>query len=93
MLRKELVKWYHENLKHPGQKRMYLTMNKHYSWPKMRIDIERHVAACDTRQNFKLTTKKKYGKLSLKDNSTLDLFEDVQVDLIGPWRINIVQKS
>lgn len=71
---------------------MYLRMNKHYSWPKMRIDIERHVAACDTCQKFKVTDIKKYGKLSLKDNAALEPFEDVQVDLIGPWRINIMQK-
>ena len=87
------MKWYNENLKHPGQKRMYMSMNKHYSWPKMRIDIERHVVTCDTCQKFKLTAKKKYGKLPLKDNVAPEPFEDVQVDLIGPWKIDIMQKS
>ena len=36
---------------------------------------------------------KKYGKLPIRNNVASDLFHTVQVDLIGPWKIEIAQAN
>jgi len=50
VLRKQLTRWYHETLLHPGVNRMYDTLRQHYTWPKMKTDIEAWLRGCDACQ-------------------------------------------
>jgi hypothetical protein len=47
--------------------------------------IEALVCTCAAFQKCKLTTVKKYGKIPLPTNTKIAMWEEVHVDLIGPW--------
>jgi hypothetical protein len=84
-LRASLLQWYHSTLQHPGVKRMQATVREHFYWPGIDAAIESLVRTCDTCQRCKLTAVKRYGKIPLPATSTLAPWEEVHVDLIGPW--------
>ena len=88
---KAVLEWYHEMLQHPGAQRMYHTIRQYFTWKKMKAQIEDLVAHCDVCQRCKKTGKKKYGKLPLKDDNSPEPFESVAVDLVGPWKVDVVQ--
>jgi Reverse transcriptase (RNA-dependent DNA polymerase). len=81
------LRWFHQLLMHPGATRMLLTINKHFTFPRMRSVIEDFVGKCDICQRTKLTTPRD-GLLPLKDPE-LDPWYQVQVDLIGPWEVDL----
>jgi hypothetical protein len=49
--------------------------------------VEHLVHTCATCQKCKLTAVKKYGKISLPTNQHIGAWEEVHVDLIGPWDV------
>ena len=57
-LQANLMDWFHENLSHPGQKRMYNTMSLYYTWKGMKEDINKFVVTCEKCQKNKKTTIK-----------------------------------
>jgi hypothetical protein len=82
------LKCFHQLLMHPGSTCMLQqTMNKHFTFPKMWSTIEEFVKKCDTCQITKHSAPCN-GFLPLKDPK-LDPWYQVQVDLIGPWRVDL----
>jgi len=86
-LRASLLQWYHLTLQHPGVKRMQATLKENFYWPGVDAAVENLVKNCDTCQRCKLTAVKKYGKIPLPADSKLTPWEEVHVDLIGPWDV------
>ena len=93
LLQYPLMEWFHENLSHPGQKRMYNTMATYYTWKGMKCDVENFVSTFVNCQKFKKTEQKKYAKLPLRDDIAPEPFYTLQVDLIGPWNVEIKQAN
>ena len=87
------MNWFHESLSHPGQKRMYNTMALYYTWKGMKEDINDFASTCKKCQKYKKTALKKYGKLPVRNDIAPDPFHTVQIDLIGPWKIEIAQTN
>jgi hypothetical protein len=81
------LRWFHQLLMHSGSTSMLQTMNKHFTFPKMRSTIEDFVKRCDTCQRTKSSSARD-GLLPLKDPE-LDPWYQVQVDLIGPWQVDL----
>jgi hypothetical protein len=48
---------------HPGSTKMYQDLKQHYWWTKMKIEIARYVARCDTCRRFKAIHMKTDGPL------------------------------
>ena len=84
------LEWFHHTLNHPGSTRMLSTINKHFWFPKMRIKVEEHVKTCDICQRIKGPFPK-LGKLPIKHNEN-NPWEEVQVDLVGPWQFKLNPK-
>ena len=82
-LQERIIRFYHENLKHPGVTRTMQTIQQFMVWPKMQASIENYVNQCSICQRFKRSTKK-YGKLPTKIPVTTPWLE-VHVDHIGPY--------
>jgi hypothetical protein len=66
---------------------MQATVKENLYWPGVDTAVEAFVRKCETRQKCKITAVKKYGKLPLPANTNLVPWEEVHVDLIGPWGV------
>jgi Integrase zinc binding domain len=81
-LEHRIIKFYHDNLKHPEVTPTLQTIQQFMVWPKMQLSIEKYVNECGTCQRFKRSTKK-HGKLPAKIPVAVPWLE-VHVDHIGP---------
>jgi hypothetical protein len=81
-LQERTIRFYHENLKHPGVTRTMQTIQQFMVRPKMQASIEKYVNQSSICQKFKRSTKK-YGKLPTKILVTTAWVE-VHLDPIGP---------
>ena len=54
-----VLEWYHDMLQHLGTQRMYNTIRQHFTWRKMKGQLERLVARCDICQRCNKMGKKK----------------------------------
>ena len=80
---KPTIKWFHIVTGHPGSKKLRLTLDQRYYHPNMRGQIDNYVYAnC---QQHKLDGKG-YGLLPERELREQP-FEEVAVDIIGPWKI------
>jgi hypothetical protein len=70
---------------------MYNTLRQHYTWPKMKTDIETWLHDFDACQRAKRGGRG-YGHVPLKDVETAR-WKDVAVDLAGPWTATIDDKK
>jgi hypothetical protein len=86
-LRSAILEWYHTTLLHPGTKRMQATVKENFYWPGIDAAVEALVRKCDTCQKCKITAVKKYGKIPLPVHRHLQPWEEVHIDLIGPWDV------
>jgi hypothetical protein len=86
-LRSQLLQWYHITLQHPGIKRMQATVREHFYWPGIDAAVEQLVHACPICQQYKITAVKRYGKIPLPTTEPILPWEEVHVDLIGPWPV------
>jgi transposase InsO family protein len=84
-LRNHVVKWYHEMLCHPGEKRTEETIRQHLTWPGLKTDVIKHIKKCPNCQRNK-KQKKKYGHLPPKLAESQP-WEHLCVDMIGPYQI------
>ena len=84
------VEWFHRTLNHPGTGRMIGTITRHFWFPRMRAIIEDFVKHCDTCQRIKGPFPK-LGKLPAKQVES-NPWEEVQVDLVGPWKFKYPPK-
>ena len=71
-------------LVHPGESRTIQTIAQHFHWSSRAADVKLHVQLCATCQHYKKQCKK-YGHLPVKTHRDLDPWEEVHVNLIGPW--------
>jgi hypothetical protein len=84
-LRAAILQWYHATLQHPGVKHMQATVQENFYWPCMDAAVESLVPTCAICQQCKLTAVKKYGKITLPVNTKVTPWEEVHVNLVGPW--------
>ena len=90
-LRHRLIHWYHSILVHPGAGRLFATIDRFFTWPKMKKDIESFTRVCHACQ---------LGKRGLQGRRHVPLkdverqpWEDAAVDLSGPWKTTIDNKD
>ena len=81
----DTVKWFHQVMGHPGEKRLQDTMNQRYHHPKLCYHIEK--LKCKDCQKYKLAGHG-YGLLP-KQEVWIAPWEEVAIDLIGPWKVKI----
>ena len=86
-----VIKWFHSVLIHPGARRMYDTITAHFYSPKFRSIIDTFCKTCDICQRIHSRVPK-LGKLPPKQTEQ-NPWEEVQVDLIGPWEFKINSKN
>jgi hypothetical protein len=84
-LRKEISKWCHTTIHHPGIVRTKKSIKSHLTWTGMRTDIEQYVQKCRICQLCK-NARKKYGYLSKQDINQ-DPWHTIYVDTIGPYSV------
>jgi hypothetical protein len=66
---------------HPGSTKMYQDLKQHYWWTKMKIEIARYVARCDTCRRVKAVHMKTAGPLQSLPIPTWK-WEDISMDFI-----------
>jgi hypothetical protein len=66
---------------HPGSTKMYQDLKQHYWWTKMKIEIARYVAKCDTCRCVKAIHMKVVGPLQSLSIPTWK-WEDINMDFI-----------
>jgi len=84
-LQERAVKWYHEQLCHPGLSRTEATIRQHFTFNGLSEMVEDHVKKCKICQKCK-KSHKKYGHLPEKE-AEAEPWEKLCVDLIGPYKI------
>jgi hypothetical protein len=83
----DLINWYHTTLNHIGMTRLYETIATHFHHPRLKARVEQRVTNCDACQRNKAIGPG-YGELPERDAQLLP-WNEVAVDLIGPWKISI----
>ncbi len=81
----DTVKWFHQVMGHPGEKRLQDTLNQHYHHPKLRYHIDK--LKCKDCQKYKLAGRG-YGLLP-KQEVRFAPWEEVAINLIGPWKVKV----
>ena len=81
----DIVEWYHKVLGHVGINKLYETIHMHCHHPQLKRIVERH--HCDICKRNKLWGQG-YGHLPPR-NAPLVPWDEVAVDLIGPWKIQV----
>jgi hypothetical protein len=79
----DTVKWFHQVMGHPGEKRLHEMLNQHYHLPKLHYHIEK--LKCKDCQKYKLAGRG-YGLLP-KQEVQFAPWEEVAINLIGPWKV------
>ena len=82
-MEQEVTEWYHENLLHPGEKRLELTLRQHFTFIGLAPMTRRVCKACMTCKSLK-ANHKKYGKLPPKTPELIP-WHTLCIDLIGPY--------
>jgi hypothetical protein len=81
----ETVKWFHQVMGHPGEKRLRETLQQRYYHSKLRYTIDKF--KCEHCQRHKLSGKG-YGLLPERE-MRIAPWEEVAIDLIGPWTVKV----
>jgi hypothetical protein len=81
------VKWYHLALDHCGVSRLADTLRIHFHHPQVQFVCEKEVGKCDPCQRLKRMGHK-YVETTSREAPLLS-WQDVAVDLIGPWNISL----
>jgi transposase InsO family protein len=81
------IEWYHILLAHCGITRMLATIGIHLFFPNMKRHIEAFVQTCDVCQRHKQPGQP-YGHLPPRNDMAVP-WEEVAVDLVGPWKISL----
>ena len=83
-LQSKIISWHHSMLAHPGESHTTQTITQHFHWSSLAPNIKQHVQVCATCQHYKKQCKK-YGHLPVKTHRDIDPWEEVHINLIGPW--------
>ena len=86
-LHDDIIRWYHHILGHAGQERLYASIRNHLHFPGLKAKVKAFVESCDYCQRYKLNGQG-YGLLPPRDDYPAP-FEEVALDHIGPWTVNI----
>jgi len=78
-----VTNWYHHVQGHPGIDRMYRTVSKHFYSPKYKDYVTQFLSNCHDCQKHKLHGPGT-GELP-PTNLTANPWDEVAVDLAGPW--------
>ena len=78
----------HSLLGHAGISRLSATLRKHFWSPQMTRTITEFVKKCNFCQRFNKQTFK-YGHVPPKQVKHLNPWEEISVDMIGPWKVTI----
>ncbi len=81
----DTVKWFHQVMGHPGEKRLQETLKQRYYQPRLRYHIEK--LNCKDCQKHKLEGHG-YG-LPPKQEVRIAPWEEVAINLIGPWKVKV----
>ena len=84
----DVVKWFHQLLGHPGQTRLRDTLSQRYYHPKLRRYVDNF--KCEFCQKHKLAGRG-YGLLPERE-VRIAPWEEVAIDLIGPWEVKVNNK-
>ena len=82
-MEQEITEWYHQNLLHPGKKRLELTLRQHFTFIGLGPMTKRVCKACMVCRRLK-ANHKKYGKLPPKEPELIP-WHTLCIDLIGPY--------
>jgi hypothetical protein len=85
-LQRQIVDWYDMMLAHPGETRTIKTIEQHFHWQTLSRNVKQFVQTCQTCQHYK-RQRKNYGHLPTKIQRDIEPWNEVHVDLIGPWMI------
>lgn len=78
----------HSLLGHPGVERLYSTLSPHFWFPNMKHVITEFTQTCDICQRYKRTNRP-HGLLPPKDITNLRAWDEVGVDFIGSWKVQV----
>ncbi len=81
----DTVKWFHQVMGHPGEKRLRETLNQCNYYPRLRHHIDK--LKCKDCQKHKLAGHG-YGLLP-KQEVRIAPWEEVAINLIGPWKVKV----
>jgi len=84
-LQDPLLQWYHNQLQHPREDRLFHSIQQHFTWKNMMRNVKNLVRTRDFCQKYK-RQKKNYGILPpvIHDQHP---WNTVCIDLTGPWKI------
>jgi hypothetical protein len=81
----DTVKWFHQVMGHSGEKRLREKLNQRYYHPRLHYHIDK--LKCKECQKHKLECRG-YGLLP-KQEVWIAPWEEVTIDLIGPWIVKV----
>ena len=85
----ETVKWFHQVMGHPGEKRLKESLRQQYYHPSLRRHIEQ--LKCQDCQRYKIPGR---GYILLpKQEVHVAPWEEVTIDLIGPWEVKVNDRT
>ena len=84
---KPTCEWFHQVLGHPGERRLHQTLTARYYHPQLRSVATAVVRNCEHCKRHKLEGRA-HGLLPLREVRTAP-FEEVAVNLIGPWKTKV----
>ena len=82
-----ILRWYHNSLNHCGEEKLRKTFNENFFSPKASETIKDICSKCEICQVNK-TASVQYGHLPPR-TVTMNPWETVAVDLIGPWKFKV----
>jgi hypothetical protein len=81
----DTVKWFHQVMGHPGEKRLQETLNQRYYHPRLHYYIDK--SKCKDCQKHKLAGGG-HGLLPERE-VRIAPWEEVTIDWIGPWKVKV----
>ncbi len=81
----DTFKWFQQGMGYPGEKRLQETLNQHYCHPSLYYHIDK--LKCKDCQKHKLAGRG-YDLLP-KQEVRIAPWEEVAIDLIGPWKVKV----
>jgi hypothetical protein len=81
----DTIKWFHQVMGHPDEKRLHKTLNQHHYHPKLCYHIDR--LRCKDCQKNKLADPDYC--LLLTREVQIEPWEEVAINLIGPWKVKV----
>ena len=84
-----ILKYYHGLLGHTeAATKLEKTVQRHFSHPNIGIEAKRLIDACDICKRMK-HSRLNYGELPIREISHVLPWQQVHVDMIGPWKLKV----